>query len=57
MICDLLYNTFGYISNSPHYNSCPNEMGKYNICKSLMANYYQNKSENYIIDKCRSWGL
>lgn len=56
MICDLMYNTFGYINNSPHYNSCPNEMGKYNICKSLITNYYQNRSEKYIIDKCRSWG-
>lgn len=57
MICDLLYNTFGYITNSPHFNSQPNPVGKYNICKSIIISYYQNRKENYIIDKCSSWGV
>jgi sulfotransferase len=55
-ICDLIYRTDSYISNSNEYNNCPNENGKNKICSSLIENYYHNKSQKYIIDKCRSWG-
>jgi sulfotransferase len=55
-ICDLIFRTDFYINNSDEYNSCPNESGKNRICSSIIENYYNNKKEKYIIDKCRTWG-
>lgn len=55
-ICDLIFRTDFYINNSDEYNSCPNENGRNKICSSIIENYYSNKTEKYIIDKCRTWG-
>jgi sulfotransferase len=55
-ICDLIFRTDFYINNSDEYNSCTNKNGRNNICSSIIENYYSNKTEKYIIDKCRTWG-
>lgn len=56
VVCELIYMTDEYIENSDEYNSCPNEKGKNKVCSSLIENFYADKSQKYIIDKCRSWG-
>lgn len=55
-ICDLLYRTEMYFAQSIGYNSSQNETGHFEICHSLMKNYYGHKNNSYIIDKFRSWG-
>lgn len=55
-MCDLLYRTERYFTESMGFNSSQNELGHINVCKSLIGNYYTHKSQPYIIDKFRSWG-
>jgi sulfotransferase len=55
-ICDLLYQTEMHFNYRLDYKSSPNEIGRQEICKSIIQNYYNHKSQSYIIDKFRSWG-
>lgn len=55
-ICDLLYRTEMYFVESKGYNSSQNKDGHFEVCKSIIENYYKNKPQPFIIDKFRSWG-
>lgn len=56
LICDLLYQNEQYFNTSEEYQSWTNESGKNKILKSIIQNFYSHRSEQYIIDKCRTWG-
>ena len=55
-ICNLIHQTDKYFDENDEYNSSKNENGKFEVCRSIIENYYKNKSQSFIIDKCRSWG-
>ena len=55
-VCDLTYKLNLLFDSNQFYQGCPNEQRRINALKGLIDNYYQDVSQEIIIDKFRSWG-
>ena len=55
-VCDLTYKLNLLFDSNQFYQGCPNEQRRINVLKGLIDNYYQDVSQEIIIDKFRSWG-
>ncbi len=55
-ICDLTYKLNLLFDDNQTYQGCPDDQKRFNVLKSLIDNYYFDVSQDFIIDKFRSWG-